>query len=66
VAGLHIGVAPTRRFSAAGVAQSAERLGVGVQSLDEHGLALGYGAIETTQVEQGIRRLKQAIIATCI
>jgi GntR family transcriptional regulator / MocR family aminotransferase len=63
-AGLHIAVASRRRFSAEAVTQSAEHLGVRVQSLGEHGLALGYGAIEIDQIEEGIRLLKQAITAT--
>ncbi|HYN26036.1 MAG TPA: hypothetical protein VES69_13470 [Pyrinomonadaceae bacterium] len=59
MAGLHVGAALKRSLSADAVAQSAERLGVGVQSVGEHGLALGYGAIETNQIEEGIRRLRQ-------
>jgi GntR family transcriptional regulator / MocR family aminotransferase len=62
-AGLHIAVAACRRFSTEAVTQSAERLGVSIQSLGKQGLALGYGAIEVDQIEEGIRLVKQAIIA---
>lgn len=41
--------------------QSAARLGVAVQSLGDHGVALGYGAIESNQIDEGIRRLRKAI-----
>lgn len=60
-AGLHLATAPRRRFSSEAVTQFAARLGVAVQSLGEHGLALGYGAIETNQIDEGIGRLRKAI-----
>jgi GntR family transcriptional regulator / MocR family aminotransferase len=60
-AGLHLACAPRRRISSEAVAQSAAGFGVTVQSLGEHGLALGYGAIEASQIEEGIRRLRMAI-----
>jgi GntR family transcriptional regulator / MocR family aminotransferase len=60
-AGLHIGLVPKRKFSSQTVAKAAERLGVKLHPLGQHGLALGYGAIEANQINEGIRRLKQAL-----
>jgi GntR family transcriptional regulator/MocR family aminotransferase len=59
VAGLHVAVALRRNQSADAIAQAAERAGVGVQSLGEDGLALGYGAIEASRIEEGIRGLSK-------
>ncbi|MBC7933387.1 MAG: PLP-dependent aminotransferase family protein [Rubrivivax sp.] len=61
VTGLHISVRLHRNLSADAVAESAARVGVSVGSLGEHGLALGYGAIETGQIAEGVRRLGRAI-----
>jgi GntR family transcriptional regulator/MocR family aminotransferase len=61
VAGLHIAARLKRGLSGDDVAASAERFGVSVQSLGEHGIALGYGAIETGQIAEGIKRLRRSI-----
>jgi GntR family transcriptional regulator/MocR family aminotransferase len=61
VAGLHIAAGLKRGLSGDVVAESASSLGVGVKPLGEHGLALGYGAIETSQIHEGVRRLMKAI-----
>jgi GntR family transcriptional regulator / MocR family aminotransferase len=53
-AGLHIAVNPKGRFLSQGVVQCAARLGVAVQSLGDHGVALGYGAIESNQIDEGL------------
>jgi DNA-binding transcriptional MocR family regulator len=60
-AGLHIGLPAKRKFSSETLAKAAERLGVKLEPLGQHGLALGYGAIEASQIDEGIRRLKQAL-----
>jgi len=43
------------------VAKSAKSLGVGVESFGEHGLALRYSVIDTSQIHEGVRRLMKAI-----
>jgi GntR family transcriptional regulator/MocR family aminotransferase len=60
-AGLHISVRLDITLRADTVTESAQRVGVGVDSFVEHGLTLGYGAIEAGQIEEGIRRLMRVI-----
>ena len=62
-AGLHIALRLKRGVSGDVVANAAKVKGVGVDSLSEHGLALGYGAIEISQIEEGARRLMRVIRA---
>ncbi len=61
VAGLHIAASLKHGLSGDVVAESAGSLGVGVQSLGKYGLALGYGAIDTGRIHEGVRRLMKAI-----
>lgn len=61
VAGLHIAASLKHGLSGDAVAKSAENLGVGVESLKEHGIALGYGLIDASQIQEGVRRLMKAI-----
>jgi GntR family transcriptional regulator/MocR family aminotransferase len=60
-AGLHIAGKMRAGLSADVIARSGARLGVKVQPFGQDGLALGYGAIEASQIEEGIRRLTRAI-----
>ncbi|MDX6711374.1 MAG: GntR family transcriptional regulator / MocR family aminotransferase [Blastocatellia bacterium] len=62
-AGLHIAVRLNRGLSGDEIANAAKAKGVGVDSLGPHGLALGYGAIEISQIEEGARRLMRVIRA---
>ncbi len=62
-AGLHIAVRLNRGLSGDEIANAAKAKGVGVDSLGPHGLALGYGAIEISQIEEGARRLMRVIWA---
>jgi GntR family transcriptional regulator/MocR family aminotransferase len=62
-AGLHIALRLKRGVSGDVVANAARVQGVGVDSLSEHGLALGYGTIEISQIEEGVRRLMRVIRA---
>lgn len=61
-AGLHIAISLKKDLSANAVAESAKLLGVGVMSIDDHSLALGYGAIESALISEGIERLKQSLL----
>jgi GntR family transcriptional regulator/MocR family aminotransferase len=60
-AGLHIAARLKRGLDGNLIAESAERVGVGLQSLGEHGIALGYGAIEASYIKEGINRLSRVI-----
>jgi GntR family transcriptional regulator/MocR family aminotransferase len=61
VAGLHIAASLNHGVSGDVVAESARKMGVGVESLGEHGLALGYGLIGAGQIPEGVSRLKKAM-----
>src|SRR5262249_14675208 len=63
VAGLHLAVSLRRKLSADRITAKAEDLGVAVQSLGKHGLAMGYGAIGVKEISEGIKRLRKAIAA---
>jgi GntR family transcriptional regulator/MocR family aminotransferase len=60
-AGLHLSVRLPPHISADRVAQLAAQMGVGVTSLGEFGLMLGFGAIETSLIEEGVDRIRRAI-----
>jgi GntR family transcriptional regulator/MocR family aminotransferase len=60
-AGLHIAARLEPGLNAAAIAQSANRLGVNVQAFPTNGFALGYGAIETSQIAEGVQRLVKVI-----
>jgi GntR family transcriptional regulator / MocR family aminotransferase len=64
MAGLHIAASLKQGRSGDIVAESAKNLGVGVESLKEYGIALGYGMIDTSQIYEGVRRLMKAINRT--
>src|SRR5262249_2892142 len=61
MAGLHIAAGLKLGLSGDVVAESAKSLGVGVESLGEYGLALGYSMIDASQIYEGVRRLMKAI-----
>lgn len=63
-AGLHVAVSLTRGQPADTVRNLAEDAGIRVMSLGENGLALGYGAIESDRIDEGIRLLRQVIKQT--
>lgn len=63
-AGLHVAVSLRQGISANVIALAAERVGVGVMPFNDSGFALGYGAIESGQITEGIRRLAMVIIGS--
>jgi len=54
VAGLHIGASLERKIAATDLADRALDAGVRIMSFSERGFALGYGAIEHTDIDEGI------------
>ena len=60
-AGLHVGASLKGRLSATELSDGALNAGVRIMSFDDHGFALGYGAIEHDDIEQGIKILGKVL-----
>ena len=58
-AGLHVAASLKPGLDADAITESAAAVGVRVMSLGKHGIALGYGAIESGQIEEGMRLLSR-------
>jgi GntR family transcriptional regulator/MocR family aminotransferase len=61
MAGLHVGAVLKDGRSAPRLAENALVAGVRIMSYDDHGLALGYGPIEESDIEGGIKTLGRVL-----
>jgi GntR family transcriptional regulator/MocR family aminotransferase len=61
MAGLHVGASLKAGLSATELADGALNSGVRIMSFADHAFALGYGAIEYTDIDEGIKVLRKVV-----